>query len=335
MDVYSRTRHRPSFNFSYIIGDPFALSTISIAVIGWIIALGGSIAVDVAGKFPTLTWWGIVFELLVILLVIYVVGAAAIGPYRVALVGFLAMATIYVTNSTNNFVWTGTPASGAVAAGHILLSIINILWIFYFGTTEDAKLHSFVDSFAIHGGHAVTSTGPGAGGPSYHDYPISGHDSLNRRSNPFVPRGMDDSIGMNYRNPPGANNNNNNNNKTELSTSGTTGSSNHQMFTSDQLGGFENSSRNEPALINSGLDPDQQSGVHSTNTEVLSVPTEYPYRATAMYSYQASPDDANEISFEKGEILEVADISGRWWQARRENGEVGICPSNYVQLQGT
>lgn len=47
-------------------------------------------------------------------------------------------------------------------------------------------------------------------------------------------------------------------------------------------------------------------------------------------SDQGSADDPSELSFEKGEVLEILDRRGNWWQARKQDGTTGIVPSNYV-----
>lgn len=121
------------------------------------------------------------------------------------------------------------------------------------------------------------------------------------------------------------------------------------MYASNQLNGFENSapgyqSDTQTSRISQqprfggpsspGFNAPQSQSVLGTTSEEATAPAsaDYKYRAKAIYSYEANPEDANEISFQKTEILEVSDVSGRWWQARKANGETGIAPSNYLIL---
>ena len=55
-------------------------------------------------------------------------------------------------------------------------------------------------------------------------------------------------------------------------------------------------------------------------------------RARALFSYKANPSDPHEISLEKDEIVTIMDRKGNWWRARKEDGTLGIVPSNYMEV---
>lgn len=236
-------------------------------------------------------------------------------------VGFLAAGLTYSTSIVNDLVYSPDGDKEAAAAGFILLSMVmvshlifrfttatnntQIVWIFYFGSTPQSTHRGYIDSFALHKEQQRGST--------RNSRPISPH---------YAPGGQE-----------------------------TTHVGNHapQMYTSAQLNGFETSSpvsgypgglvgqQSSQQRFGQGArsaSPTNQTptaavpmgGIaaehHDPRNDVTS-PTEYPYRAKAIYSYEANPDDANEISFSKHEILEVSDVSGRWWQAKKETGETG------------
>ncbi|KAK3046766.1 Transmembrane osmosensor [Extremus antarcticus] len=304
---------RKGFSIANIVGDPFSLATIGIALAGWLISFVSSIIADISNDFPNFAWWTLVYMFGVIVGVVVTVATNSIATYHVAIVGFLAAGLVFTTSSVNSLIYYPEGSKEAAAAGFILLSMVSIVWIFYYGSQPQAAHRQTIDSFALHKDHAP-----------------SARASRHMTQQSYRP-GTQHSSGQ----PP-------------------------QMYNSAQLAGFETSSpvtgypggrvgeqKREsasafPAPAQSQpqqQQPQQSIAVPQTSTlapshqdSAVSQPAEYPYRAKAIYSYEANPDDANEISFSKHEILEVSDVSGRWWQAKKETGETGIAPSNYLIL---
>lgn len=54
---------------------------------------------------------------------------------------------------------------------------------------------------------------------------------------------------------------------------------------------------------------------------------QYP-RARALYPFQTQ--NPNELPFNPGDILNLLNTDGAWWQAEL-NGRTGLIPSNYVE----
>ncbi|KAF2139033.1 uncharacterized protein K452DRAFT_79813 [Aplosporella prunicola CBS 121167] len=287
---------RARFSFGNIIGDPFALATISISILAWIITLVGSIIGSMHGDYPNYSWWALVYFFFCILGVAATVGSGTEGTYHVSISSYLAAGLVFTTSAVNSLVYRNDGAKEAAAAGFILLSMVAIIWIFYYGSQPSAAHRTFVDSFALHKDrHSAAARSPRPMSNSYSARPQTS-------TNPAPP-----------------------------------------MYTSAQLTGFETSSpvsgypggpaghdqraSSQPRFGNNGFN-----GAGNSNEPEMPATMEYPYHAKAIYSYEANPDDANEISFSKHEILEVSDVSGRWWQAKKATGETGIAPSNYLIL---
>lgn len=291
---------RKKFSMGNIFGDPFPLATLGIGISGWMIAFVSSIIADIQGDYPNYSWWSLAFMLMCIVAVFVTVATDSVHTYHVALVGLLSAGLVFTTSSVNSLIYYSDAAKEAAAAGFILLSMVSIVWIFYYGSQPTATHRRTLDSFALHK----------EGAPS--------RSSRYMSQNPHRP----DTLRSSSHQP--------------------------QMYNANQLAGFETSS---PVAGFAGGAAGQQNrasasafpppastttGMSAPNTGVAESqhPTEfdYPYRAKAIYSYEANPDDSNEVAFSKHEILEVSDVSGRWWQAKKENGEKGIIPSNYVVL---
>jgi len=316
------------YDFTPIVTHYLFLFTTILAVAGWFIAfIGQAAATAKVGNGPVnVLWFSIFLELALILGVLHTLATDSIAMHRFQISIFGAIAIVFAVFGVNSGIFSNEGSLNAMSAGWLVLAVVNILWVLYFTSEEDSlMLHVF--NMAGTGGLTPPSrrstrrhtrqlsSGVGNGGYGYGGGISSGtYDAK---------YGESSSLG---RTPGGP----------DMGSAGGMGSlgvskSNPNLGSGPQVGGPDAAPLMPvPGGVQSGSNPDNAAmGAQEIDT---GGGESYLARAKALYAYQASPDDPNEISFVKGEVLDILDKSGKWWQARKSDGATGIAPSNYLHL---
>lgn len=313
-----------------IVGNWFWLVTLVVSVVAWFIQLAGIASLQnqfnqisrssnqFTGQLGT-GWWNIALEFALICSVIFSLSSGNdFRGYRMVFIGLLALSLSYISSDatlTNaisfSFANSGNRAgaaasSNAYLAGLIMMAISFISWIFAIGSDDDTKVQSMIQATQfwnskISHSREITESS-------------NNNRSQDRISSTFIVR-----------------------NKSQRTSQRDTTQSIHRIpsrpDTLPTIGG--------QLSIDLATVADTDYGSKSArNTMVSTAPSSriaseilngYKRQVRGLYTYTASPDDPNEVSFMKGEVMEVMDDKGKWWQVKKDDGSIGIAPSNYLE----
>jgi len=342
-------RGNEGLDFTPILTQYLFLFTSVLAVLAWFIAfISQAIATaDFGHEAVGVLWFAIFLQLFLIFGVLYTLATDSIAMNRFQISTFGSVAIVFAVIGVNQTIFSGVASLDAVAAGWLILSIVDILWVLYFTSEEDSlALYIFnsmgtggltppsrrrrtvrtqpsAHNMSANGGYATNyASGGGIGSHDAVPYdgkmtgslgspigggPIRSQNSFGGQSaDAGAARSIGAGTGPGSIGAPGG--------ETRSIGGGDLGAA------SPLMGGN--------AGVGAGGGPPATGAGDTTSLG----PDSYSYKAKALYAYTASPDDPNEISFTKGELLDIVDKQGKWWQAKKLDGTIGIAPSNYLQI---
>ncbi|KAG8790670.1 Transmembrane osmosensor [Ceratobasidium sp. 428] len=299
------------YDFRPLITHYLFLVTFILAFVGWLTAFIGQVATTAqfGNAFVNTLWFAIFLELFLILGVMHTLASDTIGMHRLQISVFGAVAIVFSVQGANQGLFASRPAVQAMGAGWLLLAFVNIIWTLYFSAEEDSSmLHTFN---SLGSGSGLSPASRSGGGRRRHAH----NQSLTQRaSNGYTGTGKEEHMGM--------------------SGMGTgMGGGMAPIHTGGGMGmgpgaGNMNRPMSQEAARSIGAGTGGGRSIVPPGGGGAAVGNDpeaggYAYKARALYAYTASPDDPAEISFSKGEILDIMDNNGKWWQARKEDGTTG------------
>ncbi|KAI9272687.1 hypothetical protein BDA99DRAFT_498972 [Phascolomyces articulosus] len=290
------------FSLDRLTENLFLLTTGLLSLSSWVIAFGGLCAFR---RLSNAGYWIIVYELLLILGILYVFMSGTFLHYRMVLLTFLAASIALLTVQIDSVLPVNKFAAieganqggaAAYAAGYIIIIIIQFLWVFVFGSEPNSYLGQFGHGWSAMNNSVENhqtaagmkpSTSMGAGGPQGQVQPTQQQYEMTNDKTMVPAGGFNNGMGS------------------PVSAGGPVAAA------------YEMQAHPAASSPQSPPQPHQDPSV------------EYKERVKALHDYHASSDDPTELSFSKDEVLEVVERKGNWWQARKADGTMGIIPSNY------
>lgn len=346
---------------SLLFSNTILLVTLALAAIAWIVAFVAQIAAESQDRRQGVLWFNIFLELFLILGIAVTIMTDSVATSRLQISAFLAVALVFAVEGIDDGIYTHTGSLDAVTAGYFILTIVNVIWLLFFTAEEDSTIYGILGGFgngALSGPGGRISRGNGSGamrnssamnGSGYTGgYPSNtiggyqptstygqGPSAADLSNDPHKANGMAAGPGSVRSAHTG-----------QQVPSGAAAALPSSAFGKSEYShhGSEGGRAPSPSSTNKHSAPGQEGGAGEPMAG-------YGYRARALYACeslssvvlsacsnfttsfadQANADDPTEISFGKGEILDIVDNSGKWWQARKPTGETGIVPSNVSQ----
>ncbi|KAI7857395.1 hypothetical protein BDC45DRAFT_501097 [Circinella umbellata] len=271
----------------------FILLTSFLGVSGWIISFAGAISLQKLYG----AWWVVVYQAFIVILSLLIFMSNTMAQYRLTFLTFIAASIPLLTVQADYVIQYTKPSvprdpANAYAAGYIILICVQYLWVIVFGSDPNSYFGSF---------GRINSDGHPHQQIHSADQQQSAYMSTNEKH-------LDDATIVN--------------DKRIVMPSFPTPT---QVITAPPTD-------NSTICSTSSSPPTQEQQKRPIQNEYLPPAVEYYEKVEALHAYKANQEDPNELGFEKGEILEVVDRKGNWWQARKNNGQIGIIPSNYFAL---